>query len=240
MPLRALRGQVEAPIELFVAVIILAMSMALAFYVINTTGEAQCLAEMRSQVRSLESAMADVAIGSPPTSRQATFYMKACGTKRVEGIRFVKYASPEFCRACPGYTAGCWKIEPVYVDPGDGKLKPVDEASLCVEMPMDIGVEDEYNPVCPGGTVASPCFKDTKCIPLNDEPCPSEVGGCKPDIPRNVWDDQYWRTLGKAGGESFFVLKLTKRVYLGYIGGVPGQKSYIGVCAKTKEMTAGG
>ena len=229
----ASRGQADAPIELLVAVIILAMSMSLAFYVINTSGEAQCIAEMRSQVRALESAMVDVAIGSPPTSRQAAFSMKSCGTKKIEGLRFVKYTTSAFCTACSGYTSGCWKIEPVYVDSVDGRLKPLDDASLCVEMPMDVGVEDEYNPSAETGMGGV-----SKCTALVDKPCPAELqaeGKCKYDPSfTKVMGSQYWRTLGRAGGESYFVIKLTKRIYLGGLSGTAGQKGYIGVCALTK------
>ncbi|MCX6767545.1 MAG: hypothetical protein NTY90_02325 [Candidatus Micrarchaeota archaeon] len=235
------KGQVDAPIELFVAVIILAMSMTLAFYVMNTSSEAQCIAELRSEVRSLESAMVDVAIGSPPTSREATFNMKSCGTKRIEGLRFVKYTQVDFCRQCTGYTQGCWKIEPVYIDSADGILRPLTDASMCIQMPMDMGVEDEYIPKPPQGYLVNPSNIDTiHCIPLGTTACVDLESGrsCSLDVPQSVLSDQYWRTLGRVQGESVFVFKLTKRLYLGTTGITTGQKGYISVCAMKKETAA--
>jgi len=232
-----LRGQTDAPIELLVAVIILAMSMSLAFYVINQSSEAQCLAELRGQVRSLESAMVDVAIGSPPTSREAPFYMKTCGNIKVEGLRFVKYTSSIYCRGCATYSSGCWKIEPVYADE-KGILKPVTDATLCIEMPMDIGVEDEYNPLAPPDYRPGP--SDTRCISLGSLPCPPNLANCKSELSSTVINQQYWRTLGKADGVGSFVIKLTKRLYLSDVSGIMGQKGYIGVCALSEENARAG
>jgi len=233
------RGQVEAPIELLVSVIILAMSLALAFSVINSSNESQCIAQMRSDVRALESAMVDVAIGSPPTTREVSFAMRTCGTKKVEGLRFVKYKSVDFCKAdCASYANGCWKIEPVYVDSGDKLLKPIQEATLCINMPLDMGVEDESSPT------SSDLPSNKNCEELVDNPCPDRLDStCKlssalTKIQADSDTRPYWRTLGTSkDGARTFTLKLTKRLYLGILGAgeAAGQKGYIGVCALTPK-----
>jgi hypothetical protein len=222
------RAQVSAPIELFVAVIILAMSMALAFTVIRQSSENRCLAEMKNNLRGLEAAIVDVAVGSPPTTRTFNLEMKVCETRAVDAVRVVYFGDARYCQACPGQFGGCWKLEPVSRD-REGNLRPITEASVCVNIAGRILLVDEslgFRPGEQGGI--SP---DQACTELSDTPCPKTLctpagTGCEEyqaclagqsGIPRFVWDPENpesqnttFQTIGKVGNVQAYRVRLRK------------------------------
>lgn len=151
-------GQVSAPIELFVAVIILTMSMALAFTVIQQSTENRCLAELKNNMRGLESAIVDVAVGSPPTTREFAISMPVCQTRAVDGVRLAYYGEAQYCQACPGQYGGCWKLEPISRD-SQGFVRPLVDASVCINIPAKIVMQDEHS-------------DNPECAELSDTPCP--------------------------------------------------------------------
>ncbi len=150
------KSQVSAPIELFVAVIIMAMSLAIAFYVMNETSCARCLAEQKGESQKLADAMHAVTLGFSGSKQSLIYSMRACCESQVDGIRFARYTSREFCGKCPGgLGGGCWRIEPVGYD-REGRLVPFADASVCVDMseslevdPAPCGGEDLLKSPCP-------------------------------------------------------------------------------------------
>ncbi len=124
--------------ELMVGVIILVMSMALVFYVMNQTQDSQCIAEVKANVRNLESAMLAVALGSPPTTKEVFFNFKNCGEKSIKTIRLARYDDPKYCRTCPGQQSGCWIIEPVFNTGKDDKYYVLADAQSCIDMPANV------------------------------------------------------------------------------------------------------
>ncbi|MEW5955011.1 MAG: hypothetical protein AB1626_00550 [Candidatus Micrarchaeota archaeon] len=153
------RGQVSAPVELFVAVIIMAMSMALAFFVMSQTQSAQCEDQLRAEMRSLAGKLLDVSLGSPPTSREVTVHMTKCGNLEVRALRIVHYTKPVYCRNCPTAAGECWQIIPVEYNVKSNAYYPVLNAITCVDMPTAVQLAE--------GTEAD------GCVPLSNDPCPA-------------------------------------------------------------------
>ncbi len=210
------RGQVDAPIELFVAVIILMASMSLAFYLMNQTNESKCIAQLKTETDKLQSAMLDIALASPPTSRTITFEMPRCGSVNVEVLQFVYYSSPEYCRLCPAHYGGCWQIVPISVD-RYGQYSVVSDAVSCVQMSGDLWIDDEG------------CDSDS--INLGDSPCPYGETQCdfeKTSVSNSVLENSRWATLGKETGSNIYKITLTKTTRL--TGG--SEAGAIRVCAK--------
>lgn len=225
------KGQVSAPIELFVAVIILAMSMSLAFTVIKQSSENRCLSELKNNLRGMEAAIVDVAVGSPPTTRQFNLQMPVCETQAVDAVRMVFYDKPEYCQTCPGQYGGCWKLEPVSKD-RNGNLRPISDATVCVNIAGRILLVDEsvgYTPTAGPGTINP----DSTCTELSDTPCPTslctpagktcdaynECIASKSGIPKVVWDpnnpnavNTTFQTIGKVGNVQSYNVRLRKSI----------------------------
>ncbi|MBI5636271.1 hypothetical protein HY993_04885 [Candidatus Micrarchaeota archaeon] len=176
------RGQASAPMELMIGVIILVMSMALVFYVMGQTQDSQCIAQVKANVRNLESAMLAVALGSPPTTKEVFFDFKSCGEKAVKTIRLARYEDPKYCRACPGQQSGCWIIEPVFNTGKDNKYYVLADAQSCIDMPANVQI-----------AVDSVCMNAiNKYMASNENPCGLPVSAeCTADktlISSSVWN----------------------------------------------------
>ncbi|PIO02342.1 hypothetical protein COT57_03765 [Candidatus Micrarchaeota archaeon CG09_land_8_20_14_0_10_55_25] len=199
-----MRGQTDAPIALFVAVIILAVSMGLAFSLMNQTNESKCIAQLKTETEKLQSAMLDVALASPPTSRTITFEMPRCGDISIEVMQIVYYSEPEYCRLCPAHYGGCWQIVPISVDK-EGKYSIVSDATSCIQMAGQIHLTNEN------------CEQGWNALSLNDEPCPESEPDCRSasGISENVWsgredDPSRWLTLGRDSSTRIYKIRLTK------------------------------
>ncbi len=234
------RGQADAPIELLVAVIILSMSMALAFAVINQSNQTQCLAELKSKTRELQAAMVDVSLASPPTSREVTFTLPSCPGEKFVGLRVARYNNPDYCTSCPGRYGGCWKIEPLYVERTGDRVYVSSDASICAEISGGVGIEDEY---APGSTTGQ--SSNAYCSPLSFNSCPAtpDMTGGNAQNPlcasenANACSDtsgNLCRTIGSKDSQTY-VIRLTKRTYLGGSSGGAAELAYIGVCAMTPQ-----
>ncbi|MFA4946589.1 MAG: hypothetical protein WC607_03590 [Candidatus Micrarchaeia archaeon] len=209
------RGQVDAPIELFVAVIVLTASMSLAFYLMQQTDQGKCVATLKTETEKLQAAMLDIALASPPTYRTVSFEMPRCGDVNVQVLQFVYYSEPQDCRLCPAHYGGCWQIVPVSVN-AQGQYAVVVDAVSCVQMSGDIwltstGCEDS--------------------IDLGEAPCPPGTIGCTAEttgIPERVWNGNpqdspsRWLTLGKQEGSRVYTITLTKTAPIQSEGGEAG------------------
>ncbi len=163
----AVRAQMDAPIELVIAIIIMVTSMGLAFYVINTTNTDRCLAQLKTQTQQLQEAILDVGLGSAGSKKTVQFALPRCGDQTVTGIQFVKYTAPELCRRCPGHYAGCWQIVPVATT-AEG-LTRVSDAITCIELPAErVTIEQDQL----AGT----------CTSLSTTPCPDGSTQCLEDL----------------------------------------------------------
>lgn len=196
--------------------------MALAFLVMSQTGEAKCFAELNSQVRDLKMAMMDVAVGSPPTSREVVFRMPVCAGLAVDGLRFAYYEKPLFCSSCPGRYGACWKIEPIVYDAKAQNYRTSD-VQQCVEMSGDVQIYDQ-------GT----------CVDLYDASSPEDArcptlsyrvpdGECRSDVFTGAGVRSFL-TLGKELGKEAYRIRLTKKISVG--AGAAKEIGLIEVCVQ--------
>ncbi|HIH20747.1 TPA: hypothetical protein HA244_05765 [Candidatus Micrarchaeota archaeon] len=213
------KSQVSAPIELFVAVIILALTLSIGWSVINTTSQAKCEAKLKTQTQNLKNAMLDVALGSSGTSRTVYFQFPSCGSQQTIGLQFVLYQKPEYCRLCTGTYGYCWQVVPIAKDPASpGKFVQISNAISCVNMAGDIQISRDA--------------ADAQCVELSSKPCLNENNCNAADygISREVLDNSRWSTLSGERSSAFDIV-LTKKTVLGTNGEEQGS---IEVCAKKK------
>ena len=229
---RKSKSQTSAPIELFVAVIILAMTLALGFKIMGDVEEGKCVSKLQTETQQLKNAMIDVALGSSGTKRTVYFEFPSCGSKKIEGLQFVLYQKPEYCKLCPGTYGHCWQIVPVARDPTDReKFIRVTDAISCVNMAGDIQISTTD---CPSSTIFlsdNPCFDDpttTTVVESDDSYCRtnSKNFGVLESVLKA--DISSWSTLG-AGKERALYIDLTKTVALATSA---GEKGAIQLCAK--------
>jgi len=203
------KAQVSAPIELFVAVIILAMSLALGLKVIGDVEEGKCVATLKTQTQQLKNAMIDVALGSAGTTKTVYFTLPTCGDKKVDGLQFALYLDPAYCKLCQGNYGYCWQVIPVSKDPSRAdKHVQVSDSISCVNMAGDIQLKDCASS---GGIPLSetPCFDGDAC----DNP--QDYG-----VLKSVWNPSdpnsgpsHWKTLSGESSRSFKI-KLIKKTVL--------------------------
>ncbi len=222
------RSQTDAPIELVIAIIILLASMSIAYMIYIDLMKDRCLSEMKGEVQKLQLAMQDLALQSPPSTRRIEFKMPTCGDTRTDVLRFVYYSRPEFCRACPGHFAGCWKLELASYNPSEDRYEQSNElynAGICVDIAGDmVLIEDSSG--------------DPDCQELSDNPCPTGVSPCdfdKSGVLRSVYDPAVidspsrWQTLGKKA--RLYEITLKKGLAVCSAGSAT-QCPAISICAK--------
>jgi type II secretory pathway pseudopilin PulG len=171
-----MRGQVEAPIELVVAVIIMAMSLALAFYVMNQSSRDACIKEVRGEMEKLQLAMQDLALGYAGTTKDVPVTLKGCAGE-IKGMRFAYYPDPQFCRNCAGHYRGCWKLELLVSNSEGTDYKPLsgdaEALDICIDMSGEMGL-------C-GKTSASSCLSTAEaasCDEVKYDTCPPGTSDC--------------------------------------------------------------
>ena len=237
------RSQVSAPIELVVAIIILVTSITLALFVLNDVGRTQCSAQLKSEVQKLQLAMQDLALQSPPSTRQMFFTMPSCKDFSVDAVRFVYFNDPKYCRECPGQLGGCWKIDlATYKPTSDGEIgsyaqqsQSLSSASVCVDIAGDLELIDENlngaNPECVSLS-PNPCPATTPDgQPISPGECSALVSGVPSTIYREGANSPaHYLTLGKSSrADRVFKVELKKGLYTGS----QGETGAIYVCAKT-------
>jgi hypothetical protein len=149
--IRFRKAQVEAPIELFVAVIILAMSMALALSVWGNMQEQECVAKIKTTMSRVQNAMVSIAISSPPTTRIETIAFPRCGKYDVRAVQFAYFSKAEYCRLCPGHYGGCWQLIPLSYDAASGQYSSLTDAITCVQVSGQLRLAWDGDVVCAGG-----------------------------------------------------------------------------------------
>ncbi len=161
------KSQIGAPIELLIAVVVMSMSLAIAFYLNDVMACSRCLAEQKGEGQRLADAMHAVSLGFSGTKHSANYVMRSCCGSKVDGVRFARYSSREFCGKCLGsFGSGCWKIEPVGYDQND-QLVPFADASVCVDMSESVEVSES----------ACPELDGKSAVTLDNSPCPrNDVG----------------------------------------------------------------
>jgi type II secretory pathway pseudopilin PulG len=162
------RGQMTAPVELFIAVIIMTISMGIALSIYNGFDNTQCEFQQKTQNENLQEKMQEVAIGSWGTSKVVDYVMERCPQQSTVAVRIVHYSDPQYCRTCSGnYGNGCWLIEPMAYTP-DGTLSPIDKATVCVELSESLKLSIDNSASCNGVVTQSACpTKDLAGNPIS-------------------------------------------------------------------------
>jgi len=198
--MQSVKAQAEAPVELVIAVIIMIMSTALAFLLINQSNEDKCLAELKTQTDVLQEAVLSVALASPPTSRTVLFRPIECGGKTIEALQFVYYSDPAFCSLCAARYGGCWQIIPVAQE--TQRFIPLYKSISCINMAGNVWMTQDTD-----------CSGDV--INLHEAPYPDGEDPVKWGIPTSVWSgpgdtNSRWRTFMIDKTTRAYNIKLTK------------------------------
>ena len=227
-----MRGQVSAPIELIVAIIILVASSSLAFYVMNQTNEGKCIAQLKTQTQQLQQAMLDVALGSSGTKKSVHFSMPSCGSLKVVGMQFVYFSDAKYCRLCPGQYGGCWQLIPIAAD-SSTTYRQVTDAITCVDMPGESIFLTNGAPTCTSASQQGCCeqMSDTPCIDATDQ-CYKKYGGSSGvyGIDRISNNPSRWQTFGGDRNVNYNI-NITKRVGIG--GGM--EQTQLVICPKASN-----
>ncbi|MBI5229314.1 hypothetical protein HY991_04335, partial [Candidatus Micrarchaeota archaeon] len=199
-----MKSQVSAPIELLVAVIVLAASFGIVFLAIRSEWEQKCMSELKVNTVELRNIVEDGAVSSSSIPKEKEFFMRRCGVI-VSGLRFVYYSNAAFCKACQK-AGGCWKIEPVYKY-GEGAYQPISEAIVCLDnLSPPPGISFEAEAPSPAST----------CLPMLDTPCPSpDASGLCKGIASSVWKagaaNSVWLSFFSSPGKDRYKISFTKK-----------------------------
>ncbi|NYZ77903.1 hypothetical protein H0N96_00695 [Candidatus Micrarchaeota archaeon] len=218
---RGERGQVEAPIELFVAMIILAISLALAFAVASQTEKGKCISKLKTETEKLQSAMFEVSIASPPTSKKVVFTMPVCGEDDVNVLQFVYFDKAQYCSLCPGQYGGCWQIVPASLKK-DGSIRQLTDAISCVNMAGCTILQEDDSLNCESG------------ISLSQDACPPGDAPCETKGFPGENQGAHWNAFGKQPGEQVYEITLTKATIIGGTGeACEGEVGVVKICVKS-------
>ncbi|MFH0970951.1 MAG: hypothetical protein V1835_00125 [Candidatus Micrarchaeota archaeon] len=174
---RRLKSQVDSPIELVIAIIILLASLSIAMLIFGNTGEQQCRVTVKGEIQKLQLAMQDLALQSPPSTRKISFTLPRCGGKSIDLLRFVYFSQPDLCRDCPGHFSGCWKLQLTHQDVQSGLYDIMEE--ICVDVAGDMSLDKAT--IGPEGEACSQ-LATTPC--REGEECTAELTG----YPKSVFD----------------------------------------------------
>ncbi len=200
--------------------IILALSLALAFAVASQTEKGKCISKLKTETEKLQSAMFEVSIASPPTSRKVVFTMPVCGEDEVNVLQFVYYSKAQYCALCPGQYGGCWQIIPASLK-RDNSLRQLTDAISCVNM---------------AGCTILETQSDSDCVKIEEAPCPDGTSDCAKGFPGEKQGAR-WNAFGKQGSEQTYEITLTKSTAIsGPCGDV--EHGVIKICVKSAKKSS--
>jgi len=217
------RGQMTAPIELFIAVIIMTLSMSLAFYLYNNISDTQCEYRLKTQNERLQEAMQEVAMGSWGTSKLVDYTMERCTGRSVEAVRVIHYTNQKYCSRCSGnYGGGCWIIEPLTytaVDGEAGALAPLIDSSVCIELSESLRLNIDPSSACNGKVSESVCPSKVQGRTISASEC-NEMSYAN----SGAYDNAMFATFERLSeGNLAFKIKITKSATAGNLEGSAGQ-----------------
>jgi len=110
------KGQVSAPFEVLVAVIVMGFVILAGTYALKNLSENTCLGDKKKEMGQLTSSLRDVVLGSDLTFRNISFQTKACFDSKFERIELNQYSDQARCSAYCGGGVQCILLEYVYED----------------------------------------------------------------------------------------------------------------------------
>jgi uncharacterized protein (UPF0333 family) len=156
------KGQVSAPFEILVAVIVMGFVILAGTYALQNLSENTCLGDKRKEMGELVSAMRDVVLGSDLTFRNITFQTKACFNSKAESVQLNTYNEQSKCTAYCGSGVSCVLLEYIYNDTEKGVRYPI--PPICTGLPttinfttdkLECGIssDDSWVPINPIGSI---------------------------------------------------------------------------------------
>jgi hypothetical protein len=130
------RGQVSAPFEVLVAVIVMGFVILAGTYALKNLSENTCLGDKRKEMGDLVTSLRDVVLGSDLTFRNITFQSKACFNSKAESVELNVYNEQSKCTAYCGSGVSCVLLEYVYNDTKRGMRFPI--PPICTGLPSTI------------------------------------------------------------------------------------------------------
>jgi hypothetical protein len=130
------RGQVSAPFEVLVAVIVMGFVILAGTYALKNLSENTCLGDKRKDMGDLVSSLRDVVLGSDLTFRNITFQTKACFNSKAESVKLRVYNEQSKCIAYCGNGTSCMLLEYIYNDEKKGTRYPINP--ICTGLPTTI------------------------------------------------------------------------------------------------------
>jgi hypothetical protein len=206
--------------ELFIAVIIMTLSMSLAFYLYNNISDTQCEYRLKTQNERLQEAMQEVAMGSWGTSKLVDYTMERCTGRSVEAVRVIHYTNQKYCQRCSGnYGGGCWIIEPLTYDAGTGILAPLVDSSVCIELSEALRLNIDPSESCNGKVSDSVCPAKVQGRTISQSEC-DEMSYAS----SGAYDNAMFATFERlTDGNLAFKIKITKSATAGNVQGSAGQ-----------------
>jgi len=110
------KGQVSAPFEVLVAVIVMGFVILAGTYALKNLSENTCLGDKKKEMGELVSSLRDVVLGSDLTFRNINFQTKACFDSKFEKIELNQYNDQSRCSAYCGGGVQCTLLEYIYED----------------------------------------------------------------------------------------------------------------------------
>ena len=131
------KGQVSAPFEILVAVIVMGFVILAGTYALKNLSENTCLGDKRKEMGDLVTSLRDVVLGSDLTFRNITFQTKACFNSKAESIQLNAYNEQSKCTAYCGSGVSCVLLEYIYNDATKQQRKyPI--PPICTGLPTTI------------------------------------------------------------------------------------------------------
>jgi len=140
------KGQVEAPFELLVAVIIMGFVIAVGLYAMNYLGQEKCRSEVDFELDELRQEL-ELVVANPLTSREVFFNIPGgCFPEKGQEIRIKDWANPDLCVSyCHTAVRLCTLLE--YDAPALG-TNPGYGTKICVNIPSDTVFPASYGGKC--------------------------------------------------------------------------------------------
>jgi len=135
--LRKQKGQVDAPFELLVAIVIMGFVILAGTYAISNLSKNTCLGDKKQDMSELVSSLRDSVLGSDLTFRNISFTTKACFSSRYETIKLQSYDNQQKCSSACGGGTSCLLLEYVYDDLSKNiRTEPINP--ICTNLPSTV------------------------------------------------------------------------------------------------------
>jgi len=139
------RGQVSAPFEVLVAVVLMGFVIVAGSFALSNLSQNVCIGNKRADLSNFKEALRDVVLGSDLVIRNINFQTKACFNERFESIQLNTYSDPSRCTAYCGGGTTCMLLEYIYEDTDKFiRMQPIDP--ICMDLTTSI--EFGSNPDC--------------------------------------------------------------------------------------------